>query len=134
VLLLAPLILICISSLGAAACWLMGRPVLAPQLAVVAAITLVSTEVSLLVIRMGGKADQGTASQAGLAGMVLLMLSITGLLVVASFMKLLDTAAITQWAPLHFLAALSLVAVAAIRTIRSAPVSDAAANPSPNGK
>ena len=83
---------------------------------------LVSVEVSLLAIRLLSAQDQASATQAGMSGMVLLMLLSVGILGGCLMAGLLQGDAVVRSSPLLFISALALVAIDAIRTIRSAQI------------
>ena len=119
---LAPLVFLVIGALGAMAMQWTGRPVYAQDMIFIAGGIAVATELSLIAIRLLKGPDQAAAAQAGLTGMVLLMLLTVGILTAGRFMGVIAHAdALTQWSPLYFMAALILVAGDAIRTIRRAP-------------
>ena len=119
---LAPLVFVVIGALGAAVMQWTGRPVYAQDMIFIGGGIAVATELSLIAIRMLQGSDQAAAAQAGLTGMVLLMLLTIGILTAGRFMGVIAHAdALTQWSPVYFLAALILVAGDAIRTIRRAP-------------
>jgi len=81
---------------------------------------LVAVETSLLAIRLLKGQDQASAAQAGMSGMVLLMLLSVGILGACLMMGVLQGDAAIRCSPLLFVAALVLVAADAIRTIRVA--------------
>ena len=119
---LAPLIFLAIGAAGAAGMQWAGRPVHGQDLILIGGGIAVATELSLIAIRMLRGNDQAAASQAGLTGMVLLMMLAVGILAAGRFMGVIaHTDALTQWSPVFFLCALILVAGDAIRTIRRAP-------------
>ena len=90
------------------------------DLAVAFGAVVVAAEASLLAIRLLRGQDQASAIQAGMSGMVLLMLLSVGILGACLLMGVLQGDAAIRCSPLLFLGALVLVAVDAIRTIRSA--------------
>lgn len=119
---LAPLVFLVIGAAGAAVMQWIGRPVYGQDLILIGGAVAVATELSLVAIRMLRGNDQPAASQAGLTGMVLLMLLSVGILAAGRFMGVIGhSEALTQWSPVFFLCALILVAGDAIRTIRRAP-------------
>ncbi len=117
---IALLMLGAVAAVSAALLRLAGAGVAARDLAVVFGAILVAVEASLLVIRLLKGRDQASATQAGMSGMVLLMLLSVGILGACLLMGVLQGDAAVRCSPLLFLAALVLVAVEAIRTIRSA--------------
>lgn len=119
---LAPLIFLAIGAAGAAVIQRTGRPIYGQDLILIGGGIALAAELSLIAIRMLRGNDQAAASQAGLTGMVLLMLLAVGILAAGRFMGVIaHTEALTQWSPIFFLCALILVAGDAIRTIRRAP-------------
>ena len=101
---LAPLVFLVIGAVGTAAMQWTGRPLYGQDLIVIGGGIALATELSLLVIRMLKGSDQAAATQAGLSGMVLLMLLAVGILAAARFMGVIAHAeALTQWSPIFFL-------------------------------
>jgi hypothetical protein len=90
------------------------------DLGITFATILAASEISLLAIRLLKGRDQSSAAQAGLGGMVSLMLLSVGLLGACLMMGVLTSDAAIRCSPLLFVTALVLVATDAIRTIRSA--------------
>ena len=119
---LAPLVFVVIGALGAAVMQWTGRPVYAQDMILIGGGIALATELSLIAIRLLKDPDQAAAAQAGLTGMVLLMLLSVAILAAGHFMGVIAHAeALIQWSPLYFLVSLILVAGDAIRTIRRAP-------------
>ena len=119
---LAPLVFVVTGALGAVVMQWTGRPVYAQDMILIGGGIAVATELSLIAIRLLQGADQAAAAQAGLTGMVLVMLLTVGILTAGRFMGVIAHAdALTQWSPVYFLVSLILVAGDAIRTIRRAP-------------
>jgi hypothetical protein len=100
---------------------LAGHPVSLRDVIVVAAAIAVAVECSLLAIRLLTGADQASAVQAGMTGMVLVMFLSVAVLGACLLMGVVGSDAAVRCSPLLFIAALVLVAFDAIRTIRSVP-------------
>ena len=126
---LSLVVLTVVAAASAALQYTVGKATGLQDLVIVYVAMLVATEASLATIRALRGRDQAAATQAGLVGMVLLMVLAIGILAACWSMGVLaQPEAITRWSPLLFLAALTTVAVDAIRTIRRAPVAGKAAN------
>lgn len=104
-----------------------GQEIALRDLGIVTIAITIALEGSLLAMRALKGTDQAAAVQAGMSGMVLLMLLSLGLLGACLMMRVVSSDAAIRYSPLLFLTALVLAAYGAIRTIRSAPAGGAAA-------
>lgn len=118
---LAWLILTGAAAISAGLFAMAGMPVDWSGLAGVYIAMVLATEGALLAIRTLKGDDQAAATQAGMSGMVLLMMLSLALLGAMRFSGVVKDGAIIRLAPLLFVAALVLVSWTAIRTIKSAP-------------
>ena len=118
------LVLGAVAAVSAGLFRLAGSGVAVGDLAITFGAMLVAVEVSLLAIRMLKGTNQASAVQAGMSGMVLVMMLSVGILGACLMMGVLQGGAAIRCSPLLFVAALALVASDAIRTIRHAPAAE----------
>lgn len=113
-----------VAAISAVLLRLAGAGVAVRDMAIAFGAILVAAEASLITIQLLKGQDQASAVQAGMSGMVLLMMLSVGIMGACLLMGLTQGDAATRCSPLLFLAALVLVAADAIRTIRSAQSSE----------
>lgn len=122
---IALLVMAAVAAVTAGLFAMAGHGVALRDLGVTAGAITVAVECSLLAIRLMRGSGQAAAVQAGMTGMVLVMLLSVGLLGACLVMGVVGSEAVVRCSPLLFMGALALVAFDAIRTIRSVPASRA---------